>query len=543
MVMVCTLTGILVWFVGRRLATYLHTFQQEEYDALRFAAWWFEKRAFDRWASLGLLIAIPFAFFQPAAGALAAIIWLFWRGRHEPDTSKNAKKPLVFTVRAQRIWILAQILAAPGLAYAAMLSAGSHPLAGLVLTVVLLQMAGMFLPLANGILLPAQLYKNQSYLREATAILRKMRPTVVSISGAFGKTSTKYFLAHILAGYRPTLTSPGSTNTPLGLARIIREQLQPHHAYFLAEMGAYKIGSIAGICELFPPDICATTAIGAAHFERFKSLDAVAKAEFEVIDAVRSRHNLAQPGLAVLSIDCIPEALWRAKVAEAPSMFRLVSTHKNFLRDGDFWIKAVHHTPQGLTLEIEHKKTVYKLVTPLFGATMAPNLATAFALATVLDVPPSHSIAALATVQPAPHRLHVRDNGHNILIDDSYNSNPDGFITALETLSLIARRDHDVSRRRVLVTPGMVELGTLHDAEHARVGTIAGQHADVALIVGPARIPSFVAAMRAANPGLLYIPCEHFAAAQTWIQTHSQRGDVILLENDLPDRYEARWRL
>ena len=85
----------------------------------------------------------------------------------------------------------------------------------------------------------------------------------------------------------PTLITPGSVNTAMGIARVVRERLQPHHRYFVVEMGAYGIGSIRRLCALTPPKLGIITAIGKAHYERFKSLDAVAQAKFELAEAAR----------------------------------------------------------------------------------------------------------------------------------------------------------------------------------------------------------------------------------------------------------------
>jgi UDP-N-acetylmuramoyl-tripeptide--D-alanyl-D-alanine ligase len=529
-VMIILLAALLGYFTALRLQTYLHYFQQEEYNFPRLLAWWWQARAWDRWASVGLLVMLPFTWLQPAASGPMIAVWLWWRARQEPNPTQRGKKPLILTPRATRLWLLAGLINIPACAACAwwLPAGGSVPI---VAVLIYLQLLPMSLGAANLLLWPLQQWQNRRYLREATTTLQRLNPTVVSISGAFGKTSTKYFLHAILSAHAPCLLSPGSTNTALGLARIIRERLQPHHQYFLAEMGAYKVGSIAELCRLFPPHAGATTAIGPAHLERFGSVAQVAAAEFELLHA-----TLARGGPAVLSIDCIPPELWQPLVAAHPEI-KLVSAHKNFLRDGDYLIKQATQTPQGLQLAIEHRGQLSAWSTSLYGATMAPNLATAFALATELGVPKTTTLTALKTVQPAPHRLAVRQEGGLTILDDSYNSNPTGFATALETLALLGK-----GQRKILITPGMVELGALHDAEHAKAGQLAAAAADIILAIAPQRIPTFVAAVQAhAADKLQLLP--NFAAATKWLQTHGQTGDVVLLENDLPDRYETRWHL
>ncbi|PZP39682.1 MAG: UDP-N-acetylmuramoyl-tripeptide--D-alanyl-D-alanine ligase [Pseudomonas fluorescens] len=507
------------YFTTLRLRTYLHPFQQEEYDNTRLAQWWIEKRAFDRYASLGLAIGVPFGFWQPLAPVLNAIVWLVLKSRQEPDPTRTAKKALVMTPRATHTWYLASLLVVP--AIVALAVAPVAPWLQMLGLIVLIQMLPLALMIANILLKPLQSYQNRKYLTEAHTLLARLAPTTVGITGSFGKTSTKYILNHILGSSAPTLSTPGSVNTPLGIARIVREQLQPQHQYFLAEMGAYGPGSIAGLCKLAPPSIACITAVGQAHYERFKSLETVAQAKFE-----------------------IPDALWQPRVAQAPESYVLVTSRPEILRGPhDYYIEKAEATSTGQTLTLAHGGTSTPFHAPIHGAVQSGNLAVAFAVASELGLPAKTIAASMATAQPAPYRLNVQHNGRQTILDDSYNANPQGFAAALETLSLQAHADPAHPRRRVLITPGMVELGKAHDAEHARLGALAATHADVILAIGPARIPTFIQAVKqnASQAELHTFPS--LQVARTWVQAHGQPDDVILIANDLPDRYESRWEL
>lgn len=534
MILSLAYTATTAYFTTLRLRTYLQPFQQEEYDGIRLLKWWQEKHAYDKLASLGLLIALPFGFWQPSAPILTAALWFIYRARQEPDPTRTGKKTLNLTPRARHIWYLAAVLAAAAVALIAVL-----PVAGMVkifLTILLLQSLPFALIKANLLLWPWQALQNRRYLREAHTILTRLAPTTVGITGSFGKTSTKYILNHLLASQAPTLATPGSVNTPLGIARIVREQLQAHHQYFLAEMGAYGPGSIARLCELAPPNIACITAVGQAHYERFKSLETVARAKFEIAEA-----TLARGGICILNADAIPDALWQPRVARAPHSYRLITARKDFLRADDYYIEEQTQTAKGLTLTLRHKDKRTTFTAPIFGTVQGGNLAVAFALATELGLSPKTITAGMATVKPAPYRLNVQHAGTQTIIDDSYNANPQGFATALETLTLIAHQGK-TPRRRILVTPGMVELGAAHDAEHARLGTLAAANADVILAIGPARIPTFIKSIRTAGSAELHT-FPSLAKAREWMQSHGQPHDVILIANDLPDRYESRWTL
>jgi UDP-N-acetylmuramoyl-tripeptide--D-alanyl-D-alanine ligase len=126
-----------------------------------------------------------------------------------------------------------------------------------------------------------------------------------------------------------------------------------------------------------------------------------------------------------------------------------------------------------------------------------------------------------------------------VVIDDAYNSNPVGFASALDLLDVLRRPDG----RRIVVTPGMVELGAEHETEHARIGRLAAEHADILVAVAPHRVAPLEAAFRAAAPEREIVSCAGFAEARAWLDRNLRGGDVVLLENDLPDLLEQRPRL
>jgi UDP-N-acetylmuramoyl-tripeptide--D-alanyl-D-alanine ligase len=417
----------------------------------------------------------------------------------------------------------------------------------------LIQAAPLLLILASLLLRPLQLWRNRGYLKGASATLARLNPAIIGITGSFGKTGTKYVLGHILGAHAPVLATPGSVNTPLGIAGVVKDQLQPHHAYFVAEMGAYGPGSIARLCRLAPPAISCITAIGPAHYERFKSLATVAAAKFEIATATH-----AKGGACVLNVDGIAAEFWQPRVAANPGGYVLVGSNPAHLRPDDFLIENVVETTSGLALTIRHGGVATPLRAPVYGLAQAGNLAVAFAMAVRLGLAKPAIAAAMATAPAAPHRLNVQKQGGQVVIDDSYNANPAGFGAALHTLTLLA----EGKRRRVLATPGVVELGTLHAETHARLGNLAAQNADVILAIAPGRMPTFTQAVKvawglAAQPplataggpgwqatgGQVLVECATLAAARAWLAANPGSADVILIENDLPERYEARWQL
>lgn len=535
-----------LFFAFRRLLTFLHLFQQEEYDNGRFLVWLGRRRAFDRRLSAALVGAgavgaiIGGAIGPPLTlglGALAALVV----GFHEADPRKEGKKPLNLTKRASRILgvalgLVVLLLAIGVLELSFTVQGRLSSIVTVVVALALVQAMPLFLVGANLLLFPFERRVNEGFLQEARAILARQKPTLIAVTGSYGKTSTKHILAHILSTAVPTLATPGSVNTPLGIARIVREQLKPHHRFFVVEMGAYGVGSIARLCALAPPDLAAITAVGSAHRERFKSQETVAQAKFEIAEATLSRK-----GRVVLHADAIPAQLRAARVAAAPSRYVLVGQDAVVVGAEGYHIEAAKQTAAGIAFTLSHKGARYAIAAPVYGLHQIGNVAIAFALAVELGIPADTAVAALRTLPQVPHRLQVTANpGQATVIDNSYNSNPVGFASALELLAHLAGE----SRRRILITPGMVELGDQHHAEHRRLGRLAGDLVDVAVVIGAERIPSFVEGFEAGDrPGRKLERVASFAEAKAWLERNARPQDVILYENDLPDLYERKLRL
>jgi len=360
----------------------------------------------------------------------------------------------------------------------------------------------------------------------------KLSPVVIGITGSYGKTSVKHILGHILEAASSVLITPGSVNTPMGIARIVRERLRAEHRYFVVEMGAYGPGSIARLCRLAPPTLGLITAIGKAHFERFKSLDTVARTKFELAEAVAGRHGTV--------ITCEPVLGFAAAkaFADAHADMMLICGERTGLA---LELISIRQDRDALAVAVVWQGTRYDLVAPLFGSHQGWNVALAFAAACTLGIDPETVRLALRSTPQIAHRLEVRKlPDGSMVIDDAYNANPVGFAAALDLVAGLK----DPPGRAILITPGMVELGAAHDEEHARLGRKAAGIIDVLLPVAPDRIGAFVEAFRqCASPAATVVPCANFAAAKGWLAANQRGGDVVLIENDLPDLYERRLSL
>ncbi|PCJ98531.1 MAG: Mur ligase [Zetaproteobacteria bacterium] len=525
-------------FATKRLMNYLHALQQEDYDNTRLSTWIVRNKVYDSRVCQFLIVMSGIALFTTIhATILNIFIFLAFiiAAYFEKDPRKQSKKALAITKRARRILIMA-------LFYTLICAGGAFYISFPAMWIIVIQLIPVMLLLGNTSLAPYEAAVQKKFYNEAKAKLEEVSPTIIAITGSYGKTSVKHILGHILKNSAPTLTTPGSVNTLMGVTRIIREQLQPHHKYFITEMGAYGPGSIAELCAFTPPDIGIITSIGHAHYERFKSLNTVVQAKYELAESVISRNGTMIVHEKTLKFEHSRNIRHRAMdnfiACGEPSKTKAPKTEQEFsyLAPDDLKILSVQQTPKGLCIKIEWKDEKHTLRAPLYGIHHGHNIALAFACAMTLGMEAKDIRAAISTTTQVRHRLEVKQqNDGTIIIDDAFNSNPPGFRSALHVLGVLAE---DQGGRAILVTPGIVELGAAHDEVHTTLGTLAAGTCDIVIVVNPQRIPTFINAFQTNSHGKVLMEVDSFNEAQEWIFANKKSNDVILLENDLPDIYE-----
>ncbi|MBL4639287.1 MAG: UDP-N-acetylmuramoyl-tripeptide--D-alanyl-D-alanine ligase [Kordiimonadaceae bacterium] len=560
-----------LWFCFERGLSLLMFYQQEEYDGPRFLLWLKDKKGYDKAASTWLFLAgflgtlshslfTENTLFQSVITLLVPfiLIGLLHGILLSKRVRNNNKKPLVMTQRAKRLFGVYMLLAVAGFMLAGLFASlapkGEHYSVGIsdnseswldILTFAELSydwqsvafaflLIGLFqgLPFllvgATKILEPVEENIKSGFRNEAIEKFNRLKPKVIAITGSFGKTSTKHILSHVLGAAAPSLATPGSVNTDMGITRVIREQLTSDHQFFVVEMGAYGPGSIARLCKLTPPDVGLITAVGAAHYERFKSLETVARAKFELAEA-----TFKQGGQTVVNTDGISPVLLAEQMSDIPGNYLKVGT------DGDIKLKSCKQTADGLTLGIQDGEEALTLKVPLYGIHQTGNILLAAACARSIGLPWTAIKGALATVPQIRFRLEVsKESSGPTIVNDRYNSNPVGFASALGCLDSLVKK----GGRRILITPGMVELGEKHAEEHQALGKLAAESCDIIAVVTSARIPTFLSGVHAANSGnTTVLTFETQQEADDWAAANWTDTDVVLFENNLPDLYEAKF--
>jgi UDP-N-acetylmuramoyl-tripeptide--D-alanyl-D-alanine ligase len=443
----------------------------------------------------------------------------------------SGKKPLVMTGRAWRILLVALLLS---VAIVLVWSAVAHVAGGwpydvaawALSTTLVLVLAPLELVAADLVLVPVQRAVNGRFERAARRRLAEVRPVVVGVTGSFGKTSTKNAVAALAGPTTDVLSTPSSFNTPMGVCRAINEHLAPSHRVFVVEMGAYGEGEIRQLCELVRPSIGVLTAVGPAHLERFGSLEAIRRAKYELVE------GLPSDGLAVMNVDD-PEV---KTLADATATIEVARYGLDASASPDVSARHIEVSARGTRFEIVDTRSgeATRVDSRLLGAYAIGHLLAAVAVARRLGRSLNELSAEIGELRAPPHRLELLETSGGVtVVDDAYNSNPKGAAAALDVLAAMP------ARRRVVVTPGIVELGEMQSEANRRFGRHAATVADTVIFVARLNRDALVAGANSADGDVKVLAVDSLAAAREQLERLLAPGDVVLFENDLPDHLEG----
>ena len=537
---------IFIWLAGTivrigRLARY---FQIEGYDNRRYLRWLINRpQRYLAWRALVFVgVAMVTSLALNLAGQDTEVVYLLiwsvaallsvW-----PEPPKEVKQTFKLTQRAARLLIASFALAVIVVIGAEVtfnaafsLSNRTQFAAITVVGILVFHLSPLALPLANVIMYPVEAAFRRHFVGRARQILRQANPTVIGITGSFGKTSTKEYLAHILRARYQVLATPKSYNTLMGVCIVINSDLTTgeHYDYFIVEMGAYIENEIRRICELTHPQISIVTAVGPQHLERFGSIEATARAKYEIIEA------LPPDGVGVFNWDNhYVRALYEKGYPETRVAVSWENAeHATQLR---FLARNIKHTAEGLEFTVVDTLLGEEQLfsTRLVGTHNITNILLATAVARHLGLSLTEIGVRVASLEAAEHRLQRRTlPGGITVIDDAYSANPVGAHNVLDVLGLYTHG------RRVLITPGMVELGPIQDQENQKLGRYAAQICTDIVLVGVAQTQPIQLGIREAgfDETHLFVFDTRDEAIE-WFHRELRDGDTVLFLNDLPDTY------
>ncbi len=439
------------------------------------------------------------------------------------------KKPFVLTVRMKRLYavtflvhllLLTVLCALCGLPSGMALLCCSLPAMPVVCIYPLL--LPVWVLAAAFVAWPMELLIRHLYFRDAQRVLRQRTDLVkIGITGSYGKTSVKFILATILSEKYQVCATPSSYNTPMGLSRVIRGQLRPAHQIFIAEMGARHRGDIRELCRLVHPSYGVLTSVGEQHLETFKTLENIKKTKYDLI------RSLPKDGVAFFLED---GGICRELYDGTEKEKRLASLHK--VDGSSVWAEDVNVSPAGSTFTLCTPGEKVTCETRLLGEHNIKNLLLAATVALELGLSLKEIRRGISRVRPVEHRLQLIPSADGItVIDDAFNANPHGTDAALQVLKAFPSS-------RIVVTPGMVELGEDEEALNRTFGEHMAACADQVILIGPRHTAPI-------RDGLLSAGFDeqqvHTVASLQEARQHlaqlAHAGDTVLFENDLPDNY------
>lgn len=465
---------------------------------------------------LPAFLAAPLLYFSEdlgkllAAGLMLPILLL--------NRPRKAKKPLVYTLRVKRLIATIALFLCASAVFSVIFR--NTPIVPAALSAGGIILMPLLVLLCNLINRPLELAINRWYINDAKKLLRAMpKLTVIGITGSYGKTSVKFYLQKILSAQYNVLMTPESFNTPLGVVKTIRSALNATHDIFICEMGAKNIGDIKEICDIVNPAHGIVTSIGPAHLESFKSIENIIKTKLELADA------LPKDGMLFLNYD-------NEQLRKSGRNCVSYGTMPELTQDYAAYDISVSHTGSAFSMR-GRDGAEHRFSTKLIGRHNVCNICAAIAVADKLDVPMSAIVAQVKRLECAPHRLQLLNKGNCIVIDDAYNSNPAGAKAALDTLG-------EFDGYRVLVTPGIVELGALQEDANREFGKNAASVCDFVATVGRENADAIRKGLTESGfAEAKYLAADTLGQAMDAVYAADSGGKtkIILLENDLPDNY------
>ena len=425
---------------------------------------------------------------------------------------KSGANSLKYTGRVKRIIVLLLILdlaVGAGIAWAVYYSPYFQTLTAAY---------GILTPfnaiLSTLILTPLEKLINRKYIKLARAKLDEYKPTVIGITGSYGKTTAKNILRAMLSEFGSVLATPGSFNTPMGVCKTINDNYNGEK-YFIAELGARYVGDIKELCGIVNPSFGIITAVGDMHIETFKTRENVAKTKFELAESL--------PEDGFLALNGYNEGSRELKNRQCRCKTILVGENTDVYYDG------VTIGCDGTSFDLYIGGEKHAVTTKLLGAHIPELVCVCAALADKLGVPHDKIVCGISKLEPVEHRLCLVPSANNnvTVIDDAYNSNPMGAKNALQVLSKFGGK-------KIIVTPGFVELGALEKECNTQLGKDIAAVCDYAFLVGSRAEDIKKGATDGGMSGEnIRVFSSRVEAVKALTEIAEER--TVLFENDLPD--------
>ncbi|HEX6983155.1 MAG TPA: UDP-N-acetylmuramoyl-tripeptide--D-alanyl-D-alanine ligase [Balneolaceae bacterium] len=526
---------------------FLHIFQQNGYKFNEYWQWllhyWNRRVITPDHVLYNVIIFVMLIFLSDIVTGSAVIIILamfgiFWFAPFKYYRGEKPKKPLVYTPRMIRLiipFVLLSLIIPAATTYISY--TGKIPFTPLSIDLSVFYAADMYL-LSFGWILgnvlvpflifvaalitkPYENYVHWHFKRLAKKKLARMpNLTVIAITGSYGKTSTKFMIRDLLSERYSVCTTPGSFNTPMGICKVINNDLESFHQVLVLEMGARYKGNIDELCDIAEPDIAVVTNVGVAHIETFGSQYVIAQEKSTLVKRTKPG------GRVVLNAD-------DERVDAMSEIHNDVEVIRTGVSRGQIRARNITYNQKGMQFTVvagDEKKTFSM---KLLGVHNIHNMLLAAGVAKSMGLRLSTIAVAAGRMEPVEHRLELKRQGEITVIDDAFNSNPVGAKNAVQTLSEFK------TGRRVIITPGMIELGDLQDEKNREFGQqIGSANLDLVILVGQKQTKAIREGIESTGFDMEKVKIvRSLYDANRTMHHFAKEGDVVLYENDLPDSF------
>lgn len=349
---------------------------------------------------------------------------------------------------------------------------------------------------------------------------------VIGITGSYGKTSSKNILNDILSIKYNSVATPLNYNTQYGLILTINNYIDKFNDIFIAEMGAFKMGRIKLLCDLVKPKYGIITSIGTAHLDTFGSRENVQKGKFELIE------SLPSDGVGILNADDPYQVNYKLK-NDCKIIWIGIEN-----KDADLVASNISIDSKGMTFDVYFKEDdiTHTFNTRLLGNANIYNILAGIAFGKYMGMSFKELELGVKRIKPITHRLELKNMGDRTIIDDAYNSNPVGSKMALDVLKLM-------DGMKIVVTPGMIELGDEQYSLNKKFGEYISEVADYVILVGEKQTKPILDGLKSSEyPSNKVCVINDVKEAFKIIDSVKEKDKhtYILLENDLPDIFNEK---
>lgn len=356
--------------------------------------------------------------------------------------------------------------------------------------------------------------REQQLMKDAQKIIQNHQAIKIAIAGSYGKTTAKQILLTVLSEAKIVAATPGNQNTVLGISRFA-QKLTGDEEILIFELGESHVGDIKQLAELTQPDMGIITGVNEAHLKTFKTIERTVATIFELEDYLQDKPLYKN----------VESDLVRTRVS---SKYLLGFSRKGV---GGWQVKNTKTDLHGTTFDLQRDNHSISVKIGLPGLHIVGIVSAVVAVATGLGLSNKQIQTGLAKLQPVEHRMQPRFQYGAWIIDDTYNGNIEGVEVGLALLKDLK------AKRRIYVTPGLVEQGAKSQQIHHKIGSLAAKVADEVVLMKNSTTDDIVAGLKEAkftgklsiidDPLSFYINLDQVVA----------KGDVVLMQNDWTDNY------